>query len=368
MQLHARTPSSEHLDLLVSLAIGQPLTKPVTAEFIEVIRLHRLEGVALLAIEKQRATATHDVRSALAMDVLAWQASRARMVLAVEHLVPKIRALGIEPAIAKGLAIEDLTGPGSATRPAVDIDLFIEPAQVQRIGEILDLLEPEADHALMGLLARQGWVFEETVEVLGVDVDVHRDILNCLVPSKDPDRLWSETSDMRVGSTLVTRPNLELAILISLLHLARDGFSLMLGVHDLIRLFDREPEWAKLRALLTSQGLLQVGSYACATIDQLAGRSSPLSASLKPSYAKAMDRAWPHNRRWRGQRGVANAARTQNYVSLFITDRRLERAKALKNRLLLPNEVLNFRYPQGTGSYPSRLVGWRMHQREQLKR
>jgi hypothetical protein len=330
-------------------------------------------GLAPLLDDEVRAVGLAGDRDALvrlAMHSLESAAATNRARDTLIRVADVAASLDLEIAVFKGLAIGARWYPHPQLRPAADVDIFVEPSQANRIGDLINALAPDgaASHAVDAML-RKGSVFEQSLDVGGTTVDLHVDPMNLVIPTRGQRILWQRTERIDLGADRSVRTlDLELSMIQALLHLMRDDFADLLHVDDIARMLDADPDWSFIEAFATGEGWRDLVRFSLSVVCDILRRPSPLSPTLTASNSALTRLFWPERIRLRGTDRVFQGAQRQSTASLLVTGRRFEVAGALTRRLFPPRSVIDERHPNAGSPYPVALVGWRRAQRAEIRR
>ena len=329
-------------------------------------------GVAPLldeAVRREGRDGDHEALVALAMRSLETEAATQATGDALLQLAGVAASLSIDVAVFKGLAIGSRWYPRPELRPAADVDVFVNPAQSGRLGELLDALAPDsAPRDAVEAMLTEGRVFEHPVNFAGVAVDVHVDPMNLVVATRQKRLVWQRTVPLDLGQGLTVRTlDLEISIIQALLHLARDDFADLLHICDISRMLEAGPDWTFVESFAATEGWRDLVRFSLGAVCDILGRPSPLPTTLEPANSAFARLFWPERIRLRGADRVFQGAQRQSVASLLITGRRLEVAGALIRRMLPPRSVIDDRHAGASGPYPVALLHWRLAQRAEIK-
>jgi hypothetical protein len=150
--------------------------------------------------------------------------------------------LGVEVAIAKGIAAEARWYSRLGERPCNDLDLLLSPTQLDRIDDIIAAIEPS--HPLCGKtfqLAKRGFLQSIDLKHEGVPIDLHWDIFKIGIPSRNLDEIWERTVTFSLPSGSSLRAlDPETSFVHFLVHLNKDKFRRLLGFVDPARISHQE--------------------------------------------------------------------------------------------------------------------------------
>jgi hypothetical protein len=165
-----------------------------------------------------------------------------RLWSGIESIAEILDELGVEVAIAKGIAAEARWYSRLGERPCSDLDLLLPPAHLSRIDDIIAAVEPS--HPLCGKtrdLAERGFLQSIDLKRDGVPIDLHWDILKIGIPSRNRDAIWERTVPFSLPNTSSVRMlDPETSYIHFLVHLNKDRFRRLLGFVDVARVHDRE--------------------------------------------------------------------------------------------------------------------------------
>ncbi len=312
----------------------------------------------------------HDALVQLTMRSLESTADTRAALEALDSLLDTCDSLGINIAVFKGLAIGSRWYPGPELRPANDIDVFVDHEQTDRLGELVEgfATKPGSRVAVEGMVA-EGRVFEYSLVVDRVAVDLHIDPMNLVVPTRQQHLLWERTeivsiSDVRQFRTL----DLELTIVQALLSLLRDNFADLLHLYDVTLMLDNDPDWDFIEAFAEEEGWTDMIRFSLGFVCDVFDRPSPLPRDISITNRMIISRLWPDRILLRGSESVVKSPRRQSLASLLIAGRRLDVVGAMLRRIFPPRSVIDDRFDDSSGPYPAALYRWRRSQQTEAKR
>jgi hypothetical protein len=346
---------------LIELAAGRPL--PSLAED-EVDRLlasaaeHRMTGLLFTRAEAGELNLPRRHLLALVRADLRQQAHHRRLWSALERLQRRFDALGVMTATFKGVSAETRWYDRLGERPCADLDLLLDPRMSHRIDEVVRDLQP--GYLLAGDLHRlmpSGLLPSIDLDVDGIEVDLHTDLLKVEIPVRQATVIWDRTVTVEGPDGIRVRSlDPEISLVHLLLHLNRDRFARLLGYADVARLLAREEiDWAFVEDFLRGEGLLAPAHGALdAVADALGLERPPLPVSRGPRAAlwRAL---WPEEERLQGRVGLAVEGHRQFWIPWLASGRQGEALWWwVRRRLLPPRALIRLYYPDTAGPYPWR--------------
>jgi hypothetical protein len=270
--------------------------------------------------------------------------------------------IGVDVAAVKGVAAEAQWYGRMGERPCSDVDVLVDPAATDRAGEILAALDP--DHPLCGdvdALVRSHAMQSVNLQVDGVAVDLHFDLLKLGYPLRDPDRLWRHTREVTLagrGTVRVLDP--EAALVHFLVHCNKDSFPQLLGYADIARILRYEDlDWGVVETMLRAEGLEVLGSCSLVTVtDALGLEAAPLPAA-GGVRAQVWRAVWPTRVTLLGATGT-DRSRRQEAIPYLVRGRLPDAFRATARILLPPAAAVAVRYPDVPGRYLTRLTRGRV--------
>ena len=235
-------------------------------------------------------------RARLAGTDLATRQRHHRLWSTLAEVRDRCAAIGVDVATIKGVTTEARWYRRPGERPSGDVDVLVAPDGVAR-GEVLRVLDP--GHPLvgdLGDLVRSGSVQAVTLDLGGVAVDVHFDLLKLGYPMRSPETVWEHTVSFVCpdGATVrVLAP--EAALVHLLVHANKDSFPRLLGYADVARIAGHDLDWDLVVRLLAREGLEDVAACALARVQGTLGLArGPLGAArvaAPPRVARGLARA-----------------------------------------------------------------------------
>ncbi len=344
---------------------GFRISMPMVDSAVE----HGLAPLLDDAVRDQAIGGDHDALVALSMRSLACVGSTQAAIKALDRLVDVSESLGIEIALFKGLAIGTRWYPRPELRPFVDIDVFANPNHTHRLGDLIEALDPDRDsRAAVESMVAEGRVFEYSLVVEGVMIDLHVDPVNLVVPTRRTDLMWQRTESISFGGTGEVRAlDLELSVLQALFHLFRDNFADLLHILDVGQMIDARPDWDFVASFAEAEGWTDLVRFSLGYVCGVLGRPSPLPRSVSRSGQILLNTVWPDRVRLKGQDSWTRSFRRELFASYLVAGRRRDVTHAMVRRFFPPRYVIDDRYPGCDCPYPVALLRWRWSQRAEIQ-
>ena len=284
-------------------------------------------------------------------------------------LIDRCKELDIEPAIFKGQAVGLRWYDRPELRPSYDIDMFVSPDQRYRLVDLVQAFgsDPGAD-AAVAVMVDDGRVFEETITIDGVAVDIHSDPENHVLHPRNNHLMWDHTEPLELpnGETIQVL-DLEASLIIALTHLFRDNFADLLHVHDVGRMMNAEPDWQIVADIAESEGWTDLIRFSLGFVCDTLERPSPLPRYTSFTSRGLIRAVWPPSIHLKGMESVIRSHRRHLYTGFLIDGRRREVLMALFQRIFPPRALIDVRI-ECSCPYPIALLQWRLAQHAYLKR
>lgn len=350
---------------LVDLARGEPLgviDDGVVASAFE----HRMQGLLFSQVRDGRAGVApmSNAWQDLAGDDLVRRQRTARIWEAAARIRSDLAGAGLDSVVLKGPPLEARWYDRTGERPTTDLDLWLDPRQVDRYGEALRRVQP--DHPLgdtAQALVDTGDM--QAIEALyrGVTVDLHTDAFKVRVPMRTGTAMFDRAVSVRgPDGPRVAALAVEDALVHHVLHLTKDRFRFLLGYVDVARMV-RDPvlDWSRVWEVARAEGLETPVVLALRAVDEVV----PLGIALPPAprgwRASLWRRAWPPSVRLSGTIGIDSYRFRQDLLPLLARGRAAETFRTQwRQRLFPPPAMIDHVYPGLQGPYPWRLVAGRI--------
>jgi hypothetical protein len=353
---------------LVELAAGRPL--PPVDNYTELLRSageHRMRGLLWSAQQAGQVEFPPEHTRGLARrELLAetWNRQLWRTLLEVQD---RLEGIGIETAVAKGVAAEARWYDRLGERPADDVDFMIAPKDIDRIGDIIRLLDPGHETAeLYARLMKKGWIQSIDLRVdPGVWVDIHSDIMKVEVNTRQLQEVWNRSVLVPApdGERRVRALDAETSLIQLLLHLNKDRFSRLLGFVDVLRIIELEDlDWDFIDQFLSVEGFRMHAYLALEVVADELAVDFPRPEPPKGWRSRAWRTLWSKRVRLNGDIGLNRRHRRQFWMPFLAPGRAREAYGPSWRRAVPPSDLMTIHHPEGKGSYLRRLLSSR-HQK-----
>lgn len=274
--------------------------------------------------------------------------------------------LDIPIAIFKGVALGSWLYPRPGLRPSVDVDVFVAPEAVDRMGDLIGAItgsRPEA--SAIAANVEDGRSFDYTIKLGSTGIDVHRDPLNLISVSPNERDRWARTitfltDDGRELRTL----GLEDSIVVSLVHLFRDNFADLLHVYDVWLMMQRDADWELVERIAEADGITDLVRYSAWFVSTVVGDRSPLPSTVTRWRKLAIELVWPRHLLLSGQTSHVHTFRRKDVLGLLVEAPPADILAGYRKRLLPAREIIDHRSPHTADApYVEALLRWRLGQR-----
>lgn len=363
---HALTMPQPH-PTLMEFAVHGSSSTPLDVEAMDSAKDHNVLGIVSAAVRDGRLRSSPSVRQRIAIDHLQGQQHVLRRLDALR----KIRnTLGpdIRIGVAKGMAFSLSFYGDAATRTGSDTDLYFERTAEPSLAEIIGMLDPAADVPHLNEMVRSERNFEHSVRLGGAKFDIHHDIMNLIVPTRQHRLLWSQHAEpFLVGDVSdVWTLDREMSTLLAITNAGRDGVAQLRHLLDLKMVLDAQPDWALIDRFAAHEGWQPIVHNTLEIGCNLLGYTNPLPPSR---WTKAVfGRAVPARVVLNGRSSLAEMSRRQSAVSALVDRHHLTLVRALSSRVLPPRHVIEARHGASRSTYPLALYRWRREQRRNRRR
>jgi len=337
----------------------------ITAQVVASAEEHGVAALLDHEVTRRDIDVGQELRTRLAMGALAVAAENQSAQAAAVSISETATDLDIDIAIFKGVAIGRRFYRNPSLRPTIDVDVFVNPAQVHRMGELFEALGSSHEtRSAVETMVAEGRVFEESITVSGSTVDLHRDPMNMVLVSRLEQESWNSTIPFELtNGTILHTLGLEWSIVQALLHGFRDNFADLLHIYDLDLMFDDDPDWDRIATIAETEGWTDIIRFATAFVADALGRPSPLPRHIKRSSLLLIRRIWPNYLLLKGADSVVTSLRRQSALSLLTRGRRSELSLAYMKRIAPSRAVIDLRSQPSDDPYAVALYRWRREQR-----
>jgi hypothetical protein len=300
-----------------------------------------------------------EVRS-LAMRDLAAQGRHRRLWDMLGVIQERLAPLDVRVATVKGISAEWRWYSRIGERPCNDLDLLLDPGALPKVREVLAALEGSYVPADAAPLLRAGILQSLDIDLQGIEVDLHTDLLKVEVPTRNARLLWSRTKVLSgppgVEALVI---DAETSLIHFLIHLHKDRFSRLLGFADIARILAAEDlDWEYIDDFLVREGLQFYAYSALHTVVRRLDLPSPPMPAPTGWRARAWRSLWPDHELLLGEAGYARRLGHQHLWIPWLAKGRA--AEALRwfarRRAFPPRSLLDVYYPDTTGPYLVRLL------------
>lgn len=356
--------------LLVEIAAGRPVQRrtPLDEDLLLVSAAeHRMTGLLWSRVRTGELPLAAAPTAILARQDLLSRSRNLGLWRALAEVQRRLGEAGIAVVIAKGVSTEVRWYSRTGERPCNDLDLVLSPRQVDRIDDVVRILQPM--HPL-GRTARElmtsGVLQSIDLEVDGVEVDLHTDLLKYEVPTRQPEMLFDAAVPvLGPGGVQVRALSPEHSLVHFLLHLNKDNFARLLAYADIARILATPGlNWQVVDDFAARQGL-QVHLYGA--LHEVTSRLGlPAAAVPVPRGTRAAlwQALWPSDQRLAGRAGLIRPRNRHLMIPWSAQGRLLEATTWWWRRRVLPPSALVDLYYAGTsGPYLWRLVSGRWQAR-----
>jgi hypothetical protein len=363
-ELAARRAGSGTLPtLLTELAAERdPGTVAIDAQVLAAAREHRMTGLLWTWLRER--DAEPELKTQVAMTDLHTQAHLARVWSVLETSVSRLDAIGIEVATIKGVTAEARWYARPGERPCSDVDLLLGPHQLDRTGDAVGALDPH--HPWLphvNTMANSARVQSVTLNLEGLEVDLHLDLLKLGIPTRQTYEFWERTTVHALpsgGSVRVLDDTVALMHL--LVHLNKDRFQRLLGYADIPRVLGNgQVDLQAMVRLAGREGIEVPVLRSLETVLDHLGLAWPeeLERARGPRSA-AWSLLWRPGIRLRGREGRLRFRRRQDWISFLARGRLLDSSRWWVRELLPPGPTVNHHYGYIRGPYLWKLVRGRL--------
>ena len=350
--------------LLLAIARGQPLTEPDDpAALVASANEHRMTGMLWSRISASELALDELNRARLMQRQVIQRAHHRRVWGALEAVAARMAPLGVQLATFKGPTAAARWYDEEGQRPFGDLDLLVGPNDHRHAEAIVRALDP--DHELLAVVQR----FVDSralpsidLELDGVAIDLHFDLLKFEVPSRRLELFWSRTLPYPLpGGTTIRVLDPEASLVQFLIHVNRDRFRHLMGHIDVARVIEREQlDWDAVFMLMRSEGLevpLTLTLEAVAEVMQL---DLPLHPKPRGWRAWVWRRLWSPGVRLRGDVAHYKYRNRHRALPFLARGRFGDAVRDWMRYLAPPRELMDVHFPETSGPYWKRNIEGRL--------
>lgn len=310
-----------------------------------------------------------DLHKELAILDLNTEARNRFLLGALDRLTARLDDAGIMLGTFKGVTAEARWYDRTGERPCLDIDLFLNPKDRNRIPTIVEALLPGHGSRLDGQPSQQTIDLEVEPHTW---VDLHLDIMKWEIPVRQGQLIWDRTRPFILPSgRTVQVPDPTLSLFVALINVNRDRFRTLLGLADVARILAKEEiDWDFFDRFARTEGFeVHVYKTLNTTIATLGLADTFPIPSTGGWRSRAWDVIWRESARLPGSTmGVLASRRKYFWGPLLATGRFREAIRWWFGRLVPSREMIDHWYPDLTGPYWWRLVRGRVRNRLRVLR
>ena len=321
---------------------------------------HRMSGLLWSSVTKGTVELPPSQLRTLAMRDLAVQSHHRRLWSALAAVHHRLSPLAVNVAAVKGVSAEWRWYDRIGERPCNDLDLLLDPSALPKVGQVLAALGSRYVPTDAERLLRAGILQSVDVDLAGIEIDLHVDLLKIEVPTRNGRRLWSRTTTLSgpLGvESLVIDP--ETSLVHFLIHLHKDRFSRLLGFADVARILATEDvEWDYIDAFLAREGLQVLAYSALHAVVRHLNLPAPPTKVPRGWRARTWRSLWPDNEHLLGDLGYARRLGHHHFWIPWLAKGRVGEAARwfARRRAFPPPSLLDVYYPNIRGPYLVRLT------------
>jgi hypothetical protein len=308
----------------------------------------------------------------LAAESLKTEFRHHQLSAALSHASERLLENGIEVATFKGVAAEQRWYDQVGDRPCWDVDLLLAPHNLDRAGELIEILQPKMrNDGRLQRLVDSGALQTIDIEFDGVVLDLHFDLFKLGFRSRQQKLLWERSLMVSLpGGESVRALDGEISLIFSLLHLNRDRFAKLLGFAEVVRIVERqEIDWDFVEAFVEVEGLETSHRLALGVVCETLGIEPPVPVATAGWRSKAWSALWPPEQRLLGEEGrLSFGRRSVLAFSFLVRGRKGDAARYVLRRMLPNRDMVDVVHPGTQGPYLWRLVNARVGQRMKRRR
>jgi hypothetical protein len=306
---------------------------------------HGMTGLLLTEVEETDQPWRRLVLGVLRARHVSVEAWHRQLWSAIESIAGILDDLGVEVAIAKGIAAEARWYSRLGERPCSDLDLLLSPAHLSRIDDIIAAIEPS--HPLCGKtrdLAERGFLQSIDLKRDGVPIDLHWDIFKIGIPSRNREVIWERTVPFFLSNTSSVRMlDPETSYVHFLVHLNKDRFRRLLSFVDVARVYDQEElDGDAVERLVRTDGIKTSVDESWNVVVSTLQLPAPRRQSTPGIRAAVWRLAWPPSVRLLASESRIRFRHRQYLIALLIPGRTTEAIMSWLRGRFPPAELLAY--------------------------
>lgn len=341
--------------ILLDLARGRPLREPADPEaFVRSATEHRMTGLVWSRVRAGELKLSDTTRFDLMQRHLQMRMRERQIWSAMSEIARRVEPLGVQLGTFKGATAAARWYDAEGERPFGDLDMLVAPANRPLAEQIASVIQP--GHELTGVL--QALVDDEVLpsvdlEIDGVAVDLHFDLLKFEVPGRHLDLFWARTLPFPLddgGTVRVLDP--EASLVHFLMHVNRDRFRHLLGHIDVARVIQREDiDWDAFLELTRSEGLEVPVLLTLEAVAEVMELELPALPSPSGWRAAAWRRLWAPSVRLRGEEGAYRYRNRHRALPFLARGRTGDGVRHWFHYAAPPQSMMDVHFPNTTGPY-----------------
>jgi hypothetical protein len=319
-------------------------------------------GLLFSAVRSGAVDLPRELVSVLQRADLRQQLHNERLWRSLETVQGVADELGVRIANLKGVTAEARWYTRVGERVFADVDVLVCPADLSRTRELVTALQPDhplRDHVESLVAERATQALE--LDVDGISVDLHLDLLKLGIESHLAEELWDRTIPLALpGRPAVRVLEPEAALLNLLVHLNKDRFWRLAGLADVARLLERDqPAWADVEQLARRDGLGTAARESLRAVQDELGVTP--SVSHAGGWRAGLWRiVWSPRVRLQGELGLEKFRYRQMWIPLTMQGRLGDTLVWWLRRLLPPAVLVADKNQNWRGGYLRRLTAGRV--------
>lgn len=326
---------------------------------------HRLGSYLLHATMDERIPLARELQRILAASELFDQVQQRRQTKTFQRIVKRLDAADIPIGVFKGIDAQRRWWPPGVIRPSSDIDLFMRPADRQRFHVIQRLVAGDSATSTPDITAfvTAGVVRSATIDVAGVEVDLHADPFNLITPI-ETDTLWQASTASERAGVKVHVMSAEYALAHNAVNTLREGFPLLSQFVDVLgSAYDRTLDWDNFNDTIEREGIHDIVRYSLTRVFQHLDLEPPQGVQRsRPLATFYLSHLYPKSKEFGGPKSQIINLPSEVLLPAAIVGKRWRFAKLVARRLVMPAGLLKVRSGSGEGSYVGRLARYRRDQ------
>ena len=345
-------PVSPHRDVLrphpalFDIAAGRGL--PKVSDPMPMLRsamAHGMSGLLLTEVERTDQSWRRLVLGLLRARQVTVEAWHQRLWNGLDGILAVFDDMGVEVAIAKGVAAEARWYSRLGERPCNDLDLLIAPSDLHRIDDIIAAVEPS--HPLCGKtrrLAEEGFLQSIDLDYCGVPIDLHWDIMKIGIPSRNCEAIWERTVSIGLPSGRSIRTlDPGTSWVHFLVHLNKDRFRRLLGFVDAARVYEHEElDHDAVDRLIAGDGIKTCVDVSWNIVVSTLELSFPTRRTTPGIQSLIWHYAWRPSIRLRAQDSKIRYRHRQYLIALLSRGRTIEAIRSWVRGRFPPAELLAY--------------------------